>query len=607
MTMSATHLRGLAALATAMAVVVVASGWISPVSRAQAPGPQQPARDTPAQRDDAATTPAGLIAGRVVAADTGRPVKRARVSVSAAELPGGRGVLTDDDGMFQIVELPAGRYTVSASKSGFVSLTYGQRRPLQAGTPLQLDEGQELRNVQIHLPRGSVIAGHVYDETGDPVPGVVVRVLRYQYQQGNRQLSTAGTAQTDDLGQYRVWGLMPGDYYVNAQSRINLPFGGPAGGGRGRGGAPAGAIAGLVGALAGPNVGNLFAPDDENQRAYAPTFYPGAPSIDEAQQVVVGLSQTVSAVDFALQLVRVARVSGRVMNPDGSPTTRGNVNLTAETQVSGRGNQIGANYGSRIGGDGTFTISNVPPGRYVLRARGNNAEWPQYASQPVTVASADITDITVMVAEGATVIGTVALPTTQSEVPNLSQVRISSVAIDPGLTNSQARIEEDKRFKIVAIPAGAHLIRPTGQLRGWSLKSVVLDGRDITDTPIELRSGQEVTRVVVTLTDAVSEINGTMTTEQGSPVTDYTVLAFSTDSTHWTPRSRHIATTRPDQTGRFRIRGLPAGTYYLAAVDPAQQGEWYEPDYLEEHRFGAAQVMLGEGETKTQDFKVRAQ
>jgi hypothetical protein len=85
------------------------------------------------------------------------------------------------------------------------------------------------------------------------------------------------------------------------------------------------------------------------------------------------------------------------------------------------------------------------------------------------------------------------------------------------------------------------------------------------------------------------------------------VLAFSTDSTHWTPRSRHIATTRPDQTGRFRIRGLPAGTYYLAAVDPAQQGEWYEPDYLEEHRFGAAQVMLGEGETKTQDFKVRAQ
>jgi hypothetical protein len=598
--------RGLAVLSTVVAVVAVVSGQTSPTSAPRRPGPQQPARDTPAQRDDP-SSPSGLIAGRVLAADTGRPVKRARVSISANELPGGRGVLTDDAGMFQAIDLPAGRYTLSVSKSGFVSLAYGQRRPLQAGTPIQLAEGQEIRDIEVRLPRGSVIAGHVYDETGDAMPGVVVRVLRYQYQQGNRRLMTAGTAQTDDLGQYRVWGLMPGDYYVDAQSRINLPFGGPAGGGRGRGGPAPGAIAGLVGAIAGPNVGNLFAPEDENQKAYAPTYFPGVPSIDEAQAVTVGLGQTASAIDFALQLVRVARLSGRVLNPDGSVTTRGNVNLTTETQVQGRGNQLGANYGSRISGDGTFTITNVPPGRYVLRARGNNADWPQYASMPVTVAGADISDLSITVAEGATILGTVSFPPTGGELPNLRQVRISSVAVDPALANSLARIEEDNSFKIVAIPAGAHLIRPSGPLRGWSLKSVVLDGRDITDTPIEVRGGQEIRRVTVTFTDAVNEINGTITTGQGTPITEYTVLAFSTDSTFWRPLSRHIATARPDQTGRFTIRGLPAGGYYLAAVDPAQQGEWYAPSYLEEHRFGAAQVTLNEGETKTQDFKVRSQ
>jgi Carboxypeptidase regulatory-like domain len=595
-------LRGLSALAAVVAAVTVAAGQASPGPQAQRLAPQQPARDTPAQETSASA--AGVIAGRVVAADTGRPVKRARVTVSAAELPGGRGVLTDDAGAFQIVELPAGRYTVSVSKSGFVSLAYGQRRPLQAGTPVQLAEGQEVRNIDIRLPRGSVITGHVYDETGDPMPGVVVRVLRYQYQQGNRRLSTAGTAQTDDLGQYRVWGLMPGDYYVDAQSRINLPFGGPAGRGRG---AAAGAIAGLVGAIAGPNVGNLFTAEDENQKAYAPTYFPGAPAVEEAQVVTVGLGQTASGIDFALQLVRVARVSGRVLNPDGSPATRGNVNLATETQVAGRGNQLGANYGSRLNGDGTFAISNVPPGRYVLRARGNNAEWPQYASLPVTVAGTDISDISVTVAEGATVIGTVSFAAGRTAPPDTGQVRISSVAIDPGLTNSQARIEEDNSFKIVAIPAGAHLFRPNGQLRGWSLKSVVMDGRDITDTPIEVRSGQEITRVAVTFTDAVNEINGRITSDQGSPLTEYTVLAFSTDSTFWRPLSRHIATGRPDQTGNFRIRGLPAGGYYLVAVDPAQQGEWYNPSYLEDHRFGAAQVTLGEGETRTQDFRVRAE
>ena len=186
-------------------------------------------------------------------------------------------------------------------------------------------------------------------------------------------------------------------------------------------------------------------------------------------------------------------------------------------------------------------------------------------------------------------------------------MRISSVSVDPGLTNSQARVEKDNSFKIVAIAEGLHLIRPSGQLRGWSLKSVLLDGRDITDTPIEVRSGQEIRRVSITFTDAVSEINGTLTTEQGVPISDYTVLAFSTESSFWRAQSRHIATARPDQNGKFRIRNLPAGSYYLATVDPAQPGEWFEPAYLEEHRLGATTVTIGDGETKTQNFKVRTQ
>src|SRR4051812_6614778 len=117
-------------------------------AQGQRPGPRQPARDTPAQQQDDNEKATAVIAGRVLAADTGRPVKRARVLVSAAELPGGRGILPEDDGTFAIAGLPAGRYTVTVSKSGFVSLSYGQRRPLQAGTPLQLADGQELKDVE---------------------------------------------------------------------------------------------------------------------------------------------------------------------------------------------------------------------------------------------------------------------------------------------------------------------------------------------------------------------------------------------------------------------------------------------------------------------------
>jgi hypothetical protein len=153
--------------------------------------------------------------------------------------------LTDDDGVFELSDLPAGRYTLTVSKTGFVALSYGQRRPLQAGTPLQLAEGQQMTGIEFRLPRGSVVAGHVYDETGEPMPGATVRVMRYQYAQGERQLVPAGTAQTDDQGAFRVWDLNPGEYYVNAVGR-NFNFG-P----RGRvGPGVAGAGAGL-GAFAG--------------------------------------------------------------------------------------------------------------------------------------------------------------------------------------------------------------------------------------------------------------------------------------------------------------------------------------------------------------------
>src|SRR5262245_31507249 len=357
-----------------LAAVILAASAIC----AQTPqrGQQPPPRDTSAQRPTTETAPAakGRIAGRVLTSDSGRAVTRARVFINAAEVPGGRGTLTDADGNYEFTELPAGRYTVNVSKTGFISLSYGQRRPLLAGTPLQLADGQQLAGVDFRLPRGSVIAGHVMDETGDAMPGINVQVMRYQYAQGNRQLVPAGGGQTDDQGAFRVWGLNPGDYYVSAISRnVNLggrgapgrgaPPGPPPGvvapgggfGGGGRGGGGRGAGAGGAGGSSGPasagaaraNLqdlvaqfsaasGNIVSGDNEPV-AYAPTFYPGVASVEEARVVTVGLSAEVLDVNFGLLLVRTARITGHVTRADGTASTRGNVNLTPESSFGGRG------------------------------------------------------------------------------------------------------------------------------------------------------------------------------------------------------------------------------------------------------------------------------
>jgi len=551
------------------------------------------------------------MSGRVIAGDTGRPIKRARVFLNAAELPGGRGTLTDDMGAFDFSDLPAGRYTVNASKSGYIQLSFGQRRPLQSGTPIQLRDGQQLKGIDFALPKGGVISGRVTDETGDTMPGVMVQILRYQYQQGDRRLVPSGQAQSDDRGVYRVWGLNPGEYYVSATARNEglggrgnpaqiaqivqdalAGRGGPGGRG-GRGGIVGGVFAGVGG-------------DDQDQLMYAPTYYPGVGSPAEAKSVTVGISQEVGDVDFALQLVRTARVSGHVENPDGSWTAQGNVQLSP--QSGARGN-FGQNYGGRIGWDGQFTIANVPPGLYMLRARNQDRDAPLSTAQPLSVAGGDLNDVVVVLQNGGSISGSLIFQPGSTAVPSdLTQIRITAPAAEPEDNvgpQANPRVNKDGTFTMDGVTVGSHFIRANGQLRGWNLKSVEINGRDVTDTPIDVRSNQKIANVALTFTDKVSEIDGSVTDAQGQPVTEYTVLAFSTNSAHWRSQSRFIATARPDQTGMFKLRNLPAGEYYLVTVDPSEPGEWFDPQYLDQHRAGATRVTLAEGAVANQDFRVQ--
>jgi hypothetical protein len=136
------------------------------------------------------------------------------------------------------------------------------------------------------------------------------------------------------------------------------------------------------------------------------------------------------------------------------------------------------------------------------------------------------------------------------------------------------------------------------------LKSVIVGGQDVVDTPVDIRSGGKVSDVRLVFTDLVTEVNGTVSDERGAPFTEYTVLAFPTDAGLWGPQARQIMTARPDQNGRYQLRGLPPGDYYLAAVDPAEQGEWFEPRFLNAHRADAAQMSLREGDIRTHDIKL---
>jgi hypothetical protein len=569
--------------------MVAAVGWLEPAA-------QQPPRDAPARSQADPPAPTARITGRVLDAVSGRPMKL--VVVRLISEAGGRSGQTDEAGIFDFTGLAAGRYNVRVQKSGYVSLAYGQRRPLQPGTPLQLDAGQHIKGLEFRMPRGSVVSGTVSDELGEPMPGITVRLMRFQYSQGVRELVPAGGGQTDDRGIYRIWGLDPGEYFVSAVAP-NFNRGGPIPpstpvGRGGRGGPPA-AGRGFPPAPPDPLAGDADV-------GYAPTYYPGAPSVFEATPVNLGLGVELLDINFNVLLVRTTQITGHVTNTDGTPVTSGNVDLAVEGQPARRG--PGMNFGGRIRWDGLFSISNVPPGRYVLRARGTDDTFPQYGRASIAVVGEDLSGVILVVTPGASMAGTIAFQGSSGGSADPTQVRVTAQSADPTFgATVNARVDKDGRFTLASIPPGETWIRAQTP-RGWTLRSVVVDGHEVIDTPLEVRPGQKLTGAALVLSDRQTEVNGTLSDAQGRPLTEYTILAFPTDSALWRPQARQITTVRPDQNGKFQIRGLPPGDYFLTAIDPQQPGEWFVPAFLEQQAADASRLTLSEGATRTQDLRL---
>jgi hypothetical protein len=225
---------------------------------------------------------------------------------------------------------------------------------------------------------------------------------------------------------------------------------------------------------------------------------------------------------------------------------------------------------------------------------------------PVTVAGEDLTNVLIMTAKGAMAIGRLIFEG-GAKPPAGASVRITAAASDadgPMVGSSSAAAQADGSFELKGL-SGRRIIRAMNLPTGWIVKSVRLNGDDVTDEGVEFKSGQEVSGLEVVATNKPTEITGTVSSSEGAAVKDYTVVVFSEDSQRWNlPMTRWVAGTRPDQEGRFRVRNMPAGSYYAAAVDYVEQGAWGDPELLERLKVRARRLTLSEGGTETLELKL---
>ena len=570
-----------AATAIALLGVVVSLGGVSaqappaggppglPPGRSGAPGPTSaPARDPSAK--PAADKGTAAVRGRVLAADTGLPLRRARVVLNTQGPGQGRTAMTDGEGAFTFDSLPAGRYGLHVSKARYVDTNLGARRPGGAGRPVELADGQIIENLRLSLATAGVITGKVLDDVGDVVVGAMVVPMRYRTFNGERQLTPMGSPRmTDDTGAFRLFGLAPGTYYLMARADEFGRFGGELG--------------------------------TQEIDGFAPTYFPGTATASEAQPLEVAAGGEMVA-DVSLLTTRLTSISGVVLDAAGDHATGGHV----MTMVNGRRTPMGGSSGGAIKPDGTFTISGVAPGEYVVQARPSFGAAPMFetpgrqrervATASVAVSGGPVTGLRLIVAEPIRIpVSTTFEDATAAPRPERVMVSAQS---ERAMQHGMAMLGQDGRLALEVVP-GAYRLFANAQ-PPWMIKRISYRGRDIEPMDEVELTAEPGGRIDVVFTTRSASASGGVAAENGKPVTDYVVMLFPADADLMRRASFHrLRSARPDQQGRFRLEHLPPGAYAAVAIEDVEREDAFDLEFIETLRPLATPVTLREGETAT--------
>lgn len=523
-----------------------------------------PAAQVPRDTRPAVSTGTGIIRGRIVSAETGEALRHARVELGAPEMRNVRAVPSDLDGRFEFQHLPPGRFTVWASKNGYVTLSYGQHRPFQAGRRIELAAGQAFDQATIALPRGAVIAGRVVNDLGEPVAGISVGAYRLRYRDGRREVAPAGqTGQTNDLGRYRISALPPGRYFVGTYGMM--------------------AVAGAV---------------VEEGVTLAPTYYPATANIAEGQPVAVRQAQEVGNIDIAMVVGRAASVTGTILDSRGRPA--------AALMLAARpaGDSLLAVLNRTLGTsqpNGQFALRNLMPGEYVLHAvvRSPDSKDAESADAPLTVGGSDIEGMTITAVPNGRIVGRIMFDGDATPAFTPASLRIS-VGIPFGFQDASAQVGAEWAFTVGDIEPGNVSLSCSGLPAGWAVNRVVANGRDVTESSFDLAPGLPPTTVEITLTDKPTTLSGVVGRDAKAAASDdYTVVVFSDDPAQWREGSKRILVARPDQNGAYKLTGLRPGRYRAIAVEYLDDGEQWNPEFLSWAQSRAARVELEDGAAVT--------
>jgi beta-lactamase regulating signal transducer with metallopeptidase domain len=568
-----------------------------PLPQSAAPQRQPNPPAAPAQTPDAKSNEPekGVVAGIVVNSVTGEPVKKARVTLRrtvavGAAVPATDSVVTDESGRFEFPSVYPGDCTLIASRPGFSGEASASSSSTGPMLKIELAPGERTTDLKLRLIPQGVISGRVVDENGDPVPDVYVYALRPSYSGGVRRFNSAGimSDSTNDLGEYRIFSLTPGRYYVRTQ----------------------------------PGLSSLYSagPPATADRVYLEVYYPNATGVETATRVEVRPGAEVGNVNLALRPARAARVRGRVVDgATGQAPARAFVSISSIGGASGTGSSAQANT------KGEFDLGGVLPGAYTITASGMVGSQTLSMRDTVTVDANGLTGVLLRLTPGAKLAGTLRVEgggeldltkvrvalgslesTTGPSAYQVIQMASGSFVIGGAPASGAARLpgEVDAQGGFALENVSPYRMRAfvNGLPVPYYLKTANFNDQETINTGFEA-AGAGPYRLDLVVSGDGAQLDGIVLDSKDKPAREARVMLIPVDpALRATPRLYMGTSTA--QKGQFTLKAIPPGKYRIYAWEGIESGAWFDPDFMARYETQGESVSLEGKDRKTLTLKL---
>lgn len=565
------------------------------------------------------------IQGSVTKAGAGQPLKGVRISfrrLDGSQNPFGNvrtPVTTDATGRFLVTGVDPGQYRIYAERDGYIRQEYGQRTTTGSGTVISVAAGQRLELQFQMLPAG-VISGRVSDEQGEPAARGEVQAWAFQYPDGKRSLSQIANAQTNDIGEYRLFWLPPGEYLISvtvpdagvtATADLSAP---PAGASRAVSEfvTAIGAAGGLPQGLDGDALQRVVQVFEGREPAQI--YFPGTLDPDSAAPIKLGAAVEMRAIDFTLRSIRTVTVRGRVVAPFPLAQASGGGRQGGPFALAlGQGTQVSLSRagarpglaalglgGTTVNADGSFEIRGVAAGSYNLTATARPPDGQPYSARArVEVGDADVSNVVITVRPNISIRGSFVIDSAPQQF-RMSQLRVSLVPADgppigptavtaelggrggsnivlPMIGGANATVAEDGIFTLQNVAAQEYRLLVTGLPAGTYLVAGRFGSADVLNGPL-IPAENERNSLQLQLGSTPGRVSGIVRDAKGNPYTGALAALVPDESRRG--RTDLYSSIPTDQSGRFSFNNVAPGNYRIFAWEEIPTGAYQDPDYI---------------------------